>query len=604
MPAKEARTRYRMRSESGIMNLRSRLTCARTNAQSLRLVIYPVSHPIVARAPSGALRGSVAFRSCAPARASRRLCWLAALLVVWLASSETGQAQPLELRGAWYEPPAGWDYLGQARLDTRLLTRRAELGRSSARYVYQGTFEAPHTGTYVLCFKNTSTIGSFRHHVFDPQGKRVAGMAGGIQSSAPNPFFLRHGRDVALQRGRYTLITELRSPFLIGQPEPFVDTLAHYRQAIKPGNALVLICLGVFLGLGFYYAALTLARKRTADLMYALFILGNLLFNGTSLLLSPDLLGMHWFYMASVPILFSNAAYVVFVVALLEIRPRRQPRLYRAALALLGLLTAFVGISIVYPNFSLELARVGVGLFVTYGLVAAISRARDGNSSARVYLIAIGVFFILGFTTISLSGVNGHSIYIEHVGLSAVVVEVSLLGLVLAHQFSLLHSEKDSAVRRAKHSIRIAYTDALTGLPNRYRLDAELATLPSQASLTFIDLDGLKHYNDKYGHQRGDELLCGFAEHLSERLGSHASLYRLGGDEFAITCPNGDLKFVEEMLDAAVVALRRDEFEFVGASFGSVHVHENPTRDRLKHMADLRMYEHKARRRPGVRSAS
>jgi diguanylate cyclase (GGDEF)-like protein len=556
-------------------------------------VIDPVSHS-----------SSAAFRSRAPARASACLARLGAMLISWLALSAICHAQPLELRGAWYEAPEDWDYQGQPRLDTRLLTPSAELRRTDARYFYQGTFEAPHTGTYVVCFKNTSTIGSFRHYVFDAQGRRVAGVAGGIQSSVPNPFFLRHGRDMALQRGRYTLITELSSPFLIGQPEPFVDTLAHYRQAIKPGNALVLMCLGVFLGLGFYYAALALARKRTADLMYALFIFGNLLFNGTSLLLSPDLLDLHWFYMASVPILFSNAAYVTFVVALLEIRPHRQPRLYRAALALLGLFIAFIGASIVYPNLSLELARFGVGLFVTYGLVAAISRARDGNSSARVYLIAIGAFFVLGFITITISGVNAHSIYIEHVGLSAVVVEVALLGLVLAHQFSLLHSEKDSAVRRAKHSIRIAYTDALTGLPNRYRLDAELATLPSQGSLTFIDLDGLKHYNDKYGHQRGDELLCGFAEHLSERLGHHASLYRLGGDEFAITCEKGDLKFVEEMLDAAVEALRTSDFEFVGASFGSVHVHENPTRDRLKHMADLRMYENKARRRLAVRSAS
>jgi diguanylate cyclase len=537
-------------------------------------------------------------------RGSAWLAWLGLLLAAWLSWPGAGRAQPLALHGAWYEPAEGWDYQGQAELDTKALPRRTELRRTGARYVYQATFDVQRTGTYVVDFKNTSTIGDFRHHLFDAQGRRVASLAGGIQSSAPNPFFLRHGRDVTLQSGRYRLITELNSPFLLAQPEPFVDTLTHYRQAIKPGNALVLLCLGVFLGLGFYYAVLALARRRTADLMYALFILGNLLYNGSALLLYPDLLGMHWFYLVSVPILFSNAAYVVFVVALLEIRPRSQPLLYRAALALLGLLAAFMVVAIFYPKLSLELDRIGVGLFATYGLVAAIARAREGNSSARVYLIAIAVFFVLGFVAISLSSLNAHSIYIEHVGLSAVVVEVALLGLVLAHQFSLLHSEKDSAVRRAKHSIRIAYTDALTGLPNRYRLDAELATLPTQGSLTFIDLDGLKHYNDKYGHQRGDDLLCGFAERLGERLGHHASLYRLGGDEFAITCENGDLSFVEQTLDAAVEALRRDDFEFVGASFGSVHVHENPTRDRLKHMADLRMYEHKARRRMGVRSAS
>jgi diguanylate cyclase (GGDEF)-like protein len=535
---------------------------------------------------------------------SPRLAWLGALLAGWVALLPcSAWAAPLDLHGVWYQAPDGWEYPRDSQLDVSQLTRRAALGRTGGRYFYRAAFSLPRADTYVIDFKNSSTIGQFRHSLFDARGRRVVELSGGIESRADNPFFLRHGRDVVLESGRYVLISELRSPFLLGQPEPFVDTLKDYRQAIKPGNALVLICLGVFVGLGFYYAALALARRRTADLMYALFILGNLLYNGTALLLYPDLFGMHWFYLISAPILLSNAAYVVFVLALLEIRPRKHPRLHRTALFLLALFASFVGVSIVYPNWSLELDRIGVGLFVSYGLAAAICRARDGNSSARIYLIAIGAFSALGLLAISLSSLHGHSIYIEHVGLVAVAVEVALLALVLAHQFSLLHSEKDIAVRRAKHSIRMAYTDALTGLPNRYSLDAALARLPTQGSLTFIDLDGLKHYNDKHGHQRGDELLCGFAEHLSERLGDHASLYRLGGDEFAITCTSGDLKFVEETLNAAVQALRRDDFEFVGASFGSVHVHENPSRDRLKHMADTRMYEQKGQRRMNIRSA-
>jgi diguanylate cyclase (GGDEF)-like protein len=544
------------------------------------------------------------IQSVSHTRSFLLVAWLGAVFALSMLAPPVLRAQPIELHGTWHDAPENWGPEQARKLVASLPKRSATLERTRAHYLYRASFDVPRAGTYVIDFKSSSTIGRFRHFVFNAADRLVARSEGGIQSSAPNPFFLRHGRDLSLERGRYLLITELDSPFLLAQPEPFIDTLNAYRQAIKPGNALVLISMGVFLGLGFYYAALTLARRRTADLMYTLFILGNLLYNGTALLLLPDLFGVHWFYLVSAPILFSNIAYVVFVVALLEIRPRKQILLYRAALALIAVLASFIGVAIVYPNLSLELDRIGVALFATYGLVAAVLRTREGNAAARVYLVASAVFFVLGFVAISLSTLDAPSICIEHVGLLAVVVEVALLGLVLAHQFSLLHSEKDLAVRRARHSIRIAYTDALTGLPNRYGLDAELSNLPLHGSLTFIDLDGLKHYNDKYGHQRGDELLRGFAEHLKEHLGRHASLYRLGGDEFAVTSLSGDLSFVEQMIGAAVESLRVDDFEFVGASFGSVHAHEAPARDRLKHMADLRMYEHKARRRRGVRSAS
>jgi diguanylate cyclase (GGDEF)-like protein len=505
-------------------------------------------------------------------------------------------AKPIDLAGKWSRASEGHRHEG-AEPSLASHTALDELDLTGGRFLHDAHFVVKRAGRYVIDIKNTSTIGRFRHLVFDERGALVADLSGGIQSAQPNPFFLRHGRELALTAGRYRLITELDSPFLLAQPEPYVDDLDSYRQAIKPGNALVLLCLGVFIGLGLYYAALSAARRRMADAMYALFILGNLLYNGTALLVYPDLFGMRWFYLVSVPILFSNAAYVLFVMALLEIDRDNHPRLHQAGRALLLVFAGFIALAAVHPNWSLEFDRIGVGLFATYGLVAATLRARQGNSSAKVYLVAIAAFFVLGLLAISLSRLAAHTIYIEHVGLVAVAVEVSLLALVLAHQFALLSREKESALRRATHSIRIAHTDALTGLPNRYQLEADLSDLPSQGSLTFIDLDGLKHYNDMFGHQRGDALLCGFADQLSSRLGGSALLYRLGGDEFAITCASGDLVFVELMIAGALHALQSDGFEFAGASSGSVHVHECATSDGLKHLADTRMYEQKVQRR-------
>ena len=531
-----------------------------------------------------------------PLQRLARLLSLIILLVSW--PWMTCQAMPSELPGLWFEAQPGWEYGNQNRLEDPLLTPVEHPALTGGHFLFQSNFEVSRDGLLVVDFKNSSVIGQFRHFVFDSRGQLVAKMEGGIQNATKNPFFLRHGREFRLAPGQYRLITELSSPFFLAQPQPYLDSTEHYQQAIKAMNAITLICMGIFIGLGIYYAALAAVSHRLAEGMYALFILGNLLFNGTALLVFPELFNLHWFYLVSVPILFSNCAYVVFVMALLEIRRDSHPRLFRSGMALLGILAGFIALAAIMPHWSLELDRYGVGLFLLYGFSAGIIRTREGNASAKYYLVAIGVFFVLGLLTISLGGLSGiYTMYIEHLGLVSVIAEVMLLALVLAYQFGQLRKEKESALVSAENNFRIAYTDALTGLPNRYALDREIERLPDKGSLTFIDLDGLKFYNDQFGHQRGDDLLRCFAQLLSQHLGEGACLHRLGGDEFAITCPEGDLEWISTVMVEVTHAMHYAGFEFAGASFGSVHVHEAPENGKLKHMADTRMYEHKRRRK-------
>lgn len=528
---------------------------------------------------------------------------LAACFLLWLLLplASASMAAPQDFSGRWYRESApGPVYQGQSRLDDIGLETAKGVALTGGHFWFQADFAVKEPGRHVLDFKNTSIVGRFRHFVFDANGILVAASEGGIQSRAENPFFLRHGREVELPPGRYRLISELSAPFFLAQPEPYLDTLEHYRHAIKPANALVLAGLGVFIGLGIYYAALALVRRRAAEGMYALFILGNVLFNGSALLVFPELFGMHWIYLVSLPILFSNCAYIVFVMALLEIRRDTQPRLYKAGIGLLALLGGFILLAGALPGWSLELDRYGVGVFLTYGLTAGIVRMRQGSVSAQLYLVAIAVFFGLGAVAVSQSRLDGvYTLYIEHVGLVAVAVEVILLALVLSYQFAQLHREREFALERLEHSNRIAHTDALTGLFNRYALDIELERLPLHGSLTFLDLDGLKYYNDRFGHARGDELLRSFAQHLAGFLGEKGHLYRIGGDEFSITCPSGDLEWVESMLAAALADMHASGFEFAGASAGSVYIYETSNKNELKHMADTRMYENKRKRKMG-----
>ena len=105
---------------------------------------------------------------------------------------------------------------------------------------------------------------------------------------------------------------------------------------------------------------------------------------------------------------------------------------------------------------------------------------------------------------------------------------------------------------------RLAQIDALTGLPNRRLFGDRLEHAMQRAlrtglgvGLLFLDLDGFKQVNDKYGHPVGDRLLQQAAAKLSGCIRSSDSLCRLGGDEFTIIVEDAHLP-----RDALMVAQR------------------------------------------------
>jgi diguanylate cyclase (GGDEF)-like protein/PAS domain S-box-containing protein len=101
--------------------------------------------------------------------------------------------------------------------------------------------------------------------------------------------------------------------------------------------------------------------------------------------------------------------------------------------------------------------------------------------------------------------------------------------------------EREAELARVHATLeRLSRTDELTGLLNRRafvdELSRRLAHLQRHArsgALLYLDLDNFKLINDRFGHQRGDMVLCGVAEILAGgRAGDAAA--RLGGDEFVL----------------------------------------------------------------------
>jgi diguanylate cyclase (GGDEF)-like protein len=119
------------------------------------------------------------------------------------------------------------------------------------------------------------------------------------------------------------------------------------------------------------------------------------------------------------------------------------------------------------------------------------------------------------------------------------------LGLIACALMLILAYEMKKRARMEDEMARLAMTDGLTGLANRRRFDIVIDKEWQRAmraqqplALLMIDADHFKAFNDRYGHQSGDLVLCGIAWSIA-RHGQRASdcAARYGGEEFALILP-------------------------------------------------------------------
>lgn len=163
------------------------------------------------------------------------------------------------------------------------------------------------------------------------------------------------------------------------------------------------------------------------------------------------------------------------------------------------------------------------------------------------------------------------------------------------------HRQADETIRR------LAYTDTLTGLPNRIRFRelVQEAIVTGQReqrpiALLLMDLDHFKEVNDTLGHDRGDILLQQVGLRLRSALFEPDFVARLGGDEFGILLPRlaatGDVRHVVKKLhDCLEVPFMIDGIPIaVEASIGVATMPDHAENaDMLLQQADIAMYRAK-----------
>ena len=134
----------------------------------------------------------------------------------------------------------------------------------------------------------------------------------------------------------------------------------------------------------------------------------------------------------------------------------------------------------------------------------------------------------------------------------------ALRALGLALTTALSHAE---LLRRLEH---LSLSDPLTGLGNRRAFDEALAEELARArrngtplGLVMLDVDHFKRFNDRHGHQAGDDVLVAVARVLGDVARAEDRACRVGGEEFAVLLPGADeaaAAAVAERIRAGVAA--------------------------------------------------
>lgn len=294
-------------------------------------------------------------------------------------------------------------------------------------------------------------------------------------------------------------------------------------------------------------------------------------------------------------------------------------------------------------QFALKLMSVVGIIFVSFSLICAIQAVYKRLPGARLFGLAWSLMLvgslIMSLRNLALIPTNFFTTHALQLGS---FLEILLISLGLASRFNRLkiqHSimqqkaldaqqqlvtqfklheqqlEKKIQERtqelaqinqRLKHQ---AMTDELTGLANRAAMYQHLDLAIARAhekntplALLYLDLDGFKNINDRFGHLAGDSVLQEVSQRLRESVREQDFICRLGGDEFLLICEGLTQGSALEQMTGRILLQMRTPFYYensilpLGGSLGvAIGIGSHAEAALLIEQADQAMYKAKAK---------
>lgn len=185
-------------------------------------------------------------------------------------------------------------------------------------------------------------------------------------------------------------------------------------------------------------------------------------------------------------------------------------------------------------------------------------------------------------------------------GNKSAILGFTVICFVLAYQI-IIYRYLKIQLRDKSNLKKIAVTDRLTGLNNRFGFEHDIDALLEKGSpfyLMFLDLDNFKYVNDTLGHEAGDEVLQKVAAYLNGISSyEYHTLSRLGGDEFALIVKTDKPSVVEIIKKEVLGVSKLDDplLKNISVSVGIVN-YPKDAKDRktLLSYADSAMYRAKS----------
>jgi diguanylate cyclase (GGDEF)-like protein len=348
--------------------------------------------------------------------------------------------------------------------------------------------------------------------------------------------------------------------------------------------------------------------SKQIPLLYIILTFNALALAATHLRVAPP------FLTVVVPLILCGACYGRLIywrrLDVARLDPEQRIRKLRTTMYLVAILgAAFTTWSLCLFPYGGPYVRCHVAYYMSITVISCILCLMHLRGAALVLtgivLVPFTLFFLL----------TGNLVLIA-IAVNLILVTIGLIIIMFRNydDFSgLIRSRKVLLDRQREmqtlsdENRRIAYTDSLTGLPNRRQFLVTLDESLSAArgtdrplAVALLDLDGFKSVNDVYGHAAGDWLLIDVGQRLAPLTGAGVFLARLGGDEFgviltAFSSTDDIMAFGREMLERLrVPCLIRKTTVAVAGSIGvAIYPDAGQTAAELFERADYALYHGK-----------